>query len=62
MKPHDKIAHMKTVDNLLTRRRNRETEANSLKVPWGHKIHTVVTSRAGQISPLLFSGHKKQFG
>lgn len=61
MKPHDKIAHMKTVDNLLTRRRNREAEANSLKVPWSHQIYTVVTSRARQISPLLFSGHKKQF-
>lgn len=30
MKPHDKIAHMKTVDNLLTRKRGREAEANSL--------------------------------
>lgn len=62
MKPHDKIAHTKTVDKLLTRRRNREAEANSLKVPWSHQIYTVVASRAGQISPLLFSGHKRQFG
>lgn len=62
MKPHDKIAHMKTVDNLLTRKRGREAEANSLKVPWGHQIHTVVASRAEQISPLLFCGHKRQFG
>lgn len=28
MKPHDKIAHMKTVDHLLTRKRGREAEAN----------------------------------